>query len=215
MNDDDILERGGDQHDIESYARHNGADLTKEDFTPQTTNTDEHVHNQRFWGDDPYLICDCGKIWDALTGKEIVSPTVQESEGVSEDAPNDTDGLREAIGKKLGWWHGSDVHIMYKEKLNKLMALIAAKTTEAQDVGGLIERRQEVYQIWVWACEAHNKGLVSRDHRGYVYMLYRRYNDLTDQLQQLTGSTKYVHYEMDQKTMKPVELQALSEKGEK
>ena len=32
-----------------------------------------HVHLQRFYGDDPYLVCACGAVWDALTGKEIVA----------------------------------------------------------------------------------------------------------------------------------------------
>lgn len=32
----------------------------------------EHQHTRRFDGDDPYLICDCGKRWDVLTGNEVV-----------------------------------------------------------------------------------------------------------------------------------------------
>lgn len=31
----------------------------------------EHVHDQRFDGDDPYLRCECGALWDALTGRPL------------------------------------------------------------------------------------------------------------------------------------------------
>lgn len=31
----------------------------------------EHEHQQRFDGDDPYLVCWCGARWDALTGTRI------------------------------------------------------------------------------------------------------------------------------------------------
>lgn len=30
-----------------------------------------HIHIQRFDGDDPYLVCQCGTRWDARTGAEI------------------------------------------------------------------------------------------------------------------------------------------------
>ena len=33
--------------------------------------SDEHKHAWSWWGDDPYLICDCGAIQDALTGRTI------------------------------------------------------------------------------------------------------------------------------------------------
>jgi hypothetical protein len=32
-----------------------------------------HVHDQRFDGDDPYLVCACGARWDALTGRELTA----------------------------------------------------------------------------------------------------------------------------------------------
>ena len=35
----------------------------------------EHIHDQRFDGDDPYLICRCGQMWDALTGLPLAAPT--------------------------------------------------------------------------------------------------------------------------------------------
>ena len=41
-----------------------------------TTRSDpDHVHHQRFDGDDPYLVCYCGQRWDALTGAPTASPT--------------------------------------------------------------------------------------------------------------------------------------------
>lgn len=81
--------------------------------------------------------------------------------------------------------------------------------TERQAWGeerALIERRQEVYQIWVHAANAHHKGLVTRKHWGYIEYLYRRYNELTDILQESTGSTKYVHYDIDRVTGLPIDM---------
>ena len=31
----------------------------------------DHRHVQRFDGDDPYLVCECGARWDALTGRPL------------------------------------------------------------------------------------------------------------------------------------------------
>lgn len=30
-----------------------------------------HQHSWRFWGDDPYVICDCGEVQDAISGQII------------------------------------------------------------------------------------------------------------------------------------------------
>lgn len=34
-----------------------------------------HKHSWKFWGDDPYLICECGEIRDALNGTVIKKGT--------------------------------------------------------------------------------------------------------------------------------------------
>lgn len=38
MNDEQIYQKGGTDEDIKAYAEQNGADLTKEDFTPMLSN---------------------------------------------------------------------------------------------------------------------------------------------------------------------------------
>lgn len=43
----------------------------------------DHVHHFSFWGDDPYLICECGQVLDALTGR-LVRPAAPSS---SEEKP--------------------------------------------------------------------------------------------------------------------------------
>lgn len=37
MDDEEIIRRGGDEHDIAEMAKANGADLTREDFEPEIT----------------------------------------------------------------------------------------------------------------------------------------------------------------------------------
>lgn len=50
MDDNKILEKGGDEHDIEEYAKQNGADLTKKDVDKECKYTsfwDCH-HNKEY-----------------------------------------------------------------------------------------------------------------------------------------------------------------------
>lgn len=75
-----------------------------------------------------------------------------------------------------------------------LQSQVEAAVREAEDVVGLKERRQEIYQIWQWST---SKAFKKNIHESYIYMLYRRFNDLTDQLIEATGNKSYAHYERD------------------
>jgi hypothetical protein len=43
MNDEQILNKGGTEEDIEAYAKANGADLTKADFDPEVERKDREL----------------------------------------------------------------------------------------------------------------------------------------------------------------------------
>lgn len=60
----------------------------------------EHVHVQRFDGDDPYLVCDCGARWDAITGV-LMLPTAADLRGLTK-APTPPDALRVALRMLAG-----------------------------------------------------------------------------------------------------------------
>lgn len=75
-----------------------------------------------------------------------------------------------------------------------LKVLLSHHTQKASDIAGLSERRQEVYQIW---SGAKDKRFNKNTHEDYIDRLYRRFNDLTDQLIDLTGNDAYVHYDKD------------------
>lgn len=46
-----------------------------------------HRHVQRFDGDDPYLVCECGALWDAITGRPL-----NDAAKAAEPAPTPTGG---------------------------------------------------------------------------------------------------------------------------
>jgi len=60
MDDDQILNRGGSEEDIEKYASKNGADLTKEDFKDSWSRKEiieilyKYEQDTLHYGRDPY-----------------------------------------------------------------------------------------------------------------------------------------------------------------
>jgi hypothetical protein len=55
----------------------------------------DHVHQQRFDGDDPYLVCDCGARWDAISGSQLYALPRAAQDDILALAPVTDAGLRE------------------------------------------------------------------------------------------------------------------------
>ena len=67
----------------------------------QSKGQEGHVHRQKFDGDDPYLTCECGKIWDAITGKELVEPQPTNSQMAQSNGDAIKNELRLNIAKQI------------------------------------------------------------------------------------------------------------------
>lgn len=70
--------------------------------------TAEHVHQQRFDGDDPYLICECGSRWDARTGAPITR--VEDTSVFDHEVEHDEHGVsccvEHAYDEEMRGWQG-------------------------------------------------------------------------------------------------------------
>jgi hypothetical protein len=64
-----ICERCGDP--ISRVWVHDNPEQNGHEIIHSCDDPQPHVHEQRFDGDDPYLICGCGARWDALSGAPL------------------------------------------------------------------------------------------------------------------------------------------------
>lgn len=84
---------------------------------------------------------------------------------------------------------------------------MSKRSDHAEDVANLKGHRMECYISW----QAYSKKVKENNYnRSFAEYLYRRFNDLTDQLIELTGDKNFAHYEMDFKTGKPIDASETS-----
>lgn len=69
MNDDQILQRGGDEHDIKEYSKSNGADLEEKDTKLTIVNAAIRHNGKIFIGFRHALIME--KVWEEFPAEHI------------------------------------------------------------------------------------------------------------------------------------------------